>query len=330
MAEAAGEHTIAVLLSLLPEQVVAAVMGHLPPQIAQRISERLRTLPRPVPDTEVETALAQFFDLLRIAERPVPPPAPEKPSPGDTAAPQRPANASAAPTAAPPHPLIETLQQIQAIPPERLAQILQVESPGTVAMILSALEPAYAGKLLARLPAGWRPEITLRLSKLTRPQPALLQQLLNNILEKARQLGEMPGPRGPEDIVTQIGEMLRSMPRLERMPLVRQLESVDPDLAAKVREQLMRLEDLVKIPDRQLQVLLSKLEMKTLAIALKNAPEAVRDKIAANLSSRARQTLQEEMELSGDVLPTQIKDAQTTILSAVAKAEENGEITIMD
>jgi flagellar motor switch protein FliG len=108
------------------------------------------------------------------------------------------------------------------------------------------------------------------------------------------------------------------------------METIDPDLAAKVLERLTRIEDLTKIPDRQLQGLLTKLDMKTLATALKNAPEAVQAKISANLSSRARQVLQEEIEFLGDVPRSRIQEAQAKILAVVVKAEEAGEIVLED
>jgi flagellar motor switch protein FliG len=222
------------------------------------------------------------------------------------------------------------VQQLRSIPPAQLARAIQNESVAAIAVILSALEPAVAGQVLARLPASLRPEVAVRLTKIGVPNPIMLRHLVRVVTDKCRQMADLPTPPTPEEMIAQLADMIRALPRAERMPVVRKMETIDPDLAAKVLERLTRIEDLTKIPDRQLQGLLTKLDMKTLATALKNAPEAVQAKISANLSSRARQVLQEEIEFLGDVPRSRIQEAQAKILAVVVKAEEAGEIVLED
>jgi flagellar motor switch protein FliG len=122
--------------------------------------------------------------------------------------------------------------------------------------------------------------------------------------------------------------MIRAMPRPERMPVVRKIELTDPEIAAKVVERLYRIEDLVKIPDRQLQGLLAKLDVKTIATALRDVDPIVRNKVTSNMSSRARTVLDEETELLGAIAASRVKEAQSKVLALVLKAEEDGEIVM--
>ncbi|MCS7270178.1 MAG: hypothetical protein NZ703_03755 [Gemmataceae bacterium] len=323
MAEVGGEQTVVLLLRLLPREAADAVLQQMDTQTSQRLRSLLQTSSPAPPAAEVDAALAQFFDLLRIAERyPLPVASAASSAASGTS------EATASPSASPP--ADDPVQQLRQLPPAQLARAIQSESPAAIALVLSALPPAVAGQILARLPATIRPEIAVRLAKATTPNPPLLRQLARALIDKCRQLAEVPLPPDPEEMVSQLADMIRALPRPERMPVVRQMETIDAELAAKVLERLTRIEDLLKIPDRQLQGLLAKLDMKTLAAALKNAPEPVRNKIAANLSSRARQVLQEEMDFLGDLPSSRIKEAQARILALVVKAEEAGEIVMED
>lgn len=322
MANESGEQTVALLLRMLPNEAVEAVLQRLPPETALRLRSRLQaSSSNNESPAELDAALTQFFDLLRIAQRyPLLSATPEAAQ----------ASGQATTSAATATVSDDPLQQLRALAPASLARALQNEPPAAIALVLAALEPPAAGQVLARLPADLRPDVAVRLARAGAPQPVLLRNLARTLVEKCRQLAEVPLPPSPEDAVIQLADMIRALPRPERLPVVRKMETIDPDLAAKVLERLTRLEDLLKIPDRQLQTLLTKLDMKTLAAALKNAPNAIRDKIAANLSSRARQVLQEEMEFLGDLPSSRIKEAQSRVLAAVVKAEEAGEIVLED
>lgn len=282
------------------------MLGRLPADAAGRLRDRLRDAPAAPPaGPEVDAALAQFFDLQRIAERPAPAtPTDETPPPADP------------------------VEELRGLPPDRLARALDGEQPGAVALVLSCLDPAAAGQVVRRLPADRRADIALRITKLGSRNPDLLRPVTEAVVAKARRLAEAPPEPSYDELVTNLADMLRALPRLERGPVIEKIEASDSALAAKVLEKLYRIDDLVRIPDRQLQGLLAELDVKTIAIALKNTDPAVRGKVTANMSSRARAVLDEESELLGEVPASRVKEAQSTVLVLVRKGEEEGKITI--
>lgn len=304
MAEALGDDTAVQLLRLMPPEIADLILGRLGADAA-RLRSRIGTDAAPPTEADIAAALAHFFDLQRIVERaPSAPPAP----------------------AEPPAPRTPT-EQIRALPPEVLAKALDGEQPGTVALVLSCLDPVPAGLVMQRMPLELRGDVALRLTKLGTRNPLLLNQLVTAVAEKARRLGDMPKEPSQEELIANLADMLRAMPRAERLPVVKKIELADPDLAAKIGEKLYRMEDLLRIPDRQIQILLGKLDVKTLAVALKGADAAIVQKISNNMSSRSREVLNDETALLGTVPTSRVREAQAKLIAAIRKGEEDGEIT---
>lgn len=304
MADASGDDVVLLLLRVMPADVGDTILGRLGAAEAARLRARLSAAP-PAAGNDVDAALAHFFDLQRIAERPAPPP----------------------PTTPEPPPTLSPVEEVRAMPPETLARALDGEQPGTVALVLSCLDPIPAGQVMQHMPMNVRAEVTLRMLKLGPRNQALLDRLLVAVTEKGRRLRDQPRQPSQEEVIANIADMLRAVPRAERLPVVKQIEAADPELAAKITEKLYRIEDLLKIPDRQMQTLLGKLDVKTLAIALKGADPKVFAKVSANLSTRSREVLADESSLLGTVQSSRVKEAQAKVIAAVRKGEEDGEIT---
>jgi flagellar motor switch protein FliG len=304
-----------VLLRALPADVASLILGRLGGEAAERLRIRLAapSVPSPPgtpPGTEIDEALTQFFDLHRIVSR-------------ATAGEYR-------PVTKPPEPATPAspVDELRALPPDKLARALEGEQTNTIALILSCLEPAAAGQVMKKIPVDLRAEVALRMTKLGPRNQTILHQLARAVTDKGKRLGDLPPEPTADELITNLADMLRAMPRAERFPVIRKIETADPDLAAKVMEKLSRIEDLIKIPDRQLQGLLSKLDVKTIATALKDASPNVRGKVTSNMSSRSRTVLEEESELLGDVPSSRVQEARAKVFVLIRKGEEDGEIVM--
>jgi flagellar motor switch protein FliG len=312
MVDGSGEDVAVVLLRALPTDVGESILARLAGETAERLRARLKDPPAEATTGEVlDAALTEFFDLQRIAERassgayrPVAPAAPE-PTPPDN-----------------------PVEELRSLSPDRLARALEGEQVGTITLVLSCLDPSAAGNVMKRMPLDTRAEIALRLTKLGNRNQTLIQQLARAVADKGNRLEDVPPQPSQEEVITNLADMLRALPRNERYPVIKKIEATDPELAARVLEKLSRIEDLIKIPDRQLQGLLAKLDVKTIAIALKGVARAVRGKVTSNMSSRSRTVLDEESELLGDVVSSRVQEAQAKVLALIRKGEEEGEIVM--
>ena len=68
--------------------------------------------------------------------------------------------------------------------------------------------------------------------------------------------------------------------------------------------------------------------MKELGLALKGATEELRGKFFKNMSKRAAEMLQEDMDYMGPVRVKDVEDSQQKVVNVVRALEEAGEIII--
>jgi flagellar motor switch protein FliG len=106
------------------------------------------------------------------------------------------------------------------------------------------------------------------------------------------------------------------------------LRTSSPELAEEVRKLMFVFEDLLLLDDRSIQQLLKEVDMKDIALALKGTSESVQQKILSNMSQRAGQLLQEDMQYMGPQRRRVIEEAQQKIVSIVRRLEEAGKILI--
>lgn len=87
-------------------------------------------------------------------------------------------------------------------------------------------------------------------------------------------------------------------------------------------------EDILTIDDRSLQQVLREIDAAELATALKGVRAEVRDKVLRNLSARAAENLNDEIDLLGAVRARAVDEAQAKIVATIRGLEAAGELTI--
>lgn len=211
------------------------------------------------------------------------------------------------------------------IDPKGLATILQNEHPQTVAMALSLMEPERAAKILGFFPERLRAEIASRIAFIERiPEEAIeeLREVLKFRLETAKGRGkELRGPKMLADILNYCDKTTEQI-------VFERIEEQDTDIADQVKDMLFVFEDLMNIDDRAIQLILKEISTDDLAIALKTAPESLKEKIFRNMSQRAAQILKEEMEAKGPVRVSDVQKAQKNIVNVVRRLDKEGRIIL--
>ncbi|MFH1572079.1 MAG: FliG C-terminal domain-containing protein [Gemmatimonadota bacterium] len=100
-------------------------------------------------------------------------------------------------------------------------------------------------------------------------------------------------------------------------------------MAEAVRNLMFTFNDISKLTDRELQVLLREVDQKDLVIALKAAEEELKAKILGNLSERVRTYITEEIEFQGPMRLSEVEEVQLRIVQQVRQLEEQGQVTII-
>ena len=210
--------------------------------------------------------------------------------------------------------------------PQQVLGFIQGEHPQTIALILSYLEAPQAAMILSGLPAIMQAEVAKRIARMDRITPEVLREV-ERVLERklSTVMGQDFTMAGGIDAVVAI---VNSADRTTERNIMEHLEENDPELAEEIKKRLFVFEDIIRLDDRSLQRVLREVDMKELGLALKGATEELRTKFFKNMSKRAAEMLQEDMDYMGPVRVKDVEESQQKVVNIVRGLEEQGEIVI--
>ncbi|NLO76745.1 MAG: flagellar motor switch protein FliG, partial [Clostridia bacterium] len=203
---------------------------------------------------------------------------------------------------------------------------IQGEHPQTIALIMSYLEPEQAAAILSSLPSERQTEVARRIAIMDSTSPEIIREVENTLEKKISSLGaqDYTSAGGINSIV----EILNYVDRSTEKTILETLEVQDPVLSEEIKKLMFVFEDIIKMDDRSIQLVLREVESKDLALALKGSNEEVQEKIKKNMSQRAAEMLEEEMVFLGPVRLRDVEEAQQQIVNVIRRLEDSGEIII--
>ncbi|WP_028843655.1 flagellar motor switch protein FliG [Pseudothermotoga elfii] len=318
-----GRRKAAILLVMLGPEKAASVLKHLDENDVEQLTVEIANVGK-VSEEEKKTVLSEFQDIARAREMI---------SQGGIEYAKEVLQKAFGPEKA--MKIIERLiSNLQVKPfdflrqtdPIQLVNFLQNEHPQTVALILSYLEPQLSGKILSSLSEDLQVEVVKRIALLERSSPEVIREIEKNLERKlsgfvSQSFSQVGG-------VDTAAEIMNSLDRSSEKKIMEKLGYDSPELAEEIRRRMFVFEDLAKLDDRSVQLILREVETRDLALALKGASEEVKEKIFRNISKRAAQLLQDELEYMGPVRIKDVEEAQQKIINVVRRLEEAGEIII--
>ncbi len=218
------------------------------------------------------------------------------------------------------------LEALLSFEPEHLVQLIREEQPQTIAIILLHLKPEVASEVLSKLPDEIKADVAYRIAsseKLVSGMIEEIEMVFQEILanEKGSSVQKIGG-------IATVAEILNQIDGSSSQLILDELDDLNPEMAAEIKQRMFVFEDLVMVDDKGLQGLLRRVETKELATALKAASEDVKEKIFKNMSERAADMVNEEIEGLGAVRMKDVDNAQQTITKIIQEMEEKGEIII--
>jgi flagellar motor switch protein FliG len=215
---------------------------------------------------------------------------------------------------------------LRALAPERIAGLLKTESPQVIALVLASLRTTLAAGVLARLPEALQPDIALRIVRMGQPSTVVIERVEDALRHRMSAVAEREyaATGGTKALAGILNHAERSVER----NVLENLANADKAMAEEVRGMLFVFEDIVKLEERAIQQLLREVDQKDLVLALRGAPDEVRETVLANMSERGAAMLKEEMEIQPPQRKRDVDDAQSRIVAVVRKLEEAGTIVI--
>ncbi|MCC3145209.1 flagellar motor switch protein FliG [Halanaerobium sp. Z-7514] len=208
----------------------------------------------------------------------------------------------------------------------QILNFIQEEHPQTIALILAYLSPSKASQILSALPADVQSKVAKRIAVMDRTSPEIIKEV-ERVLEKKLSsvaANEYARAGGIESIV----DVLNNVDRGTEKNILDKLEEDNPDLVEEIKKRMFVFEDIVLLSDRAVQLVLRQVETHDLALALKTSSTEVEEIITGNMSKRAAEMLQEDIEYMGPVRIREVEDAQQRIVNVIRELEESGEIVI--
>jgi flagellar motor switch protein FliG len=216
---------------------------------------------------------------------------------------------------------------LEPVAPAVLAQVLGGEHPQVIALVLANLRPRKAAEVLGALPEPLQPEIVQRIADLQSVPEDLLAEVGDVLADQVQGLGrasQTPGFLGAK----LVAEIMNVADEAVEARVLAHLDAQAPEVADTIRGLMFTFEDLLRLDDRGMQMLLKDVARDELMLALKTASPAMRDKVLANLSQRAAEILQDDMSTMGPARLKDVERAQAGIVAAARRLDAEQKITL--
>ena len=207
-----------------------------------------------------------------------------------------------------------------------VGELLRSEHPQIVAALLVHLDPEQAAGVLKTFSERQRNEVLVRVATLDGIQPSALQDL-NEVMSKVLagsdkiRKASLGGAKTAAEMLNLLGTSLETS-------VLDYIREADNELAQKIMDNMFTFDDLERVDDKGIQALLKEIQSESLVIALKGAQPGLRDKIFRNMSTRAAETLREDLEARGPVRVSDVEGEQKEMLKIVRRLTEEGQIVM--
>jgi flagellar motor switch protein FliG len=218
---------------------------------------------------------------------------------------------------------IESLKWMDA---QSVAELLRNEHPQIVAAILVHLEADQTAEILGQFGERHRNEVLVRIATLDGIQPTAMKDL-NDVLVKMLAGGDRSRKSALGGVKT-TAEILNLLGSSVETAVLDYVREADADLAQRIMDNMFTFDDVARLDDKSIQTLMKEVQSESLVVALKGATPELRDKIFRNMSTRAAETLREDLESRGPVRLSEVEAEQKELLKIVRRLADEGQIVL--
>jgi flagellar motor switch protein FliG len=217
------------------------------------------------------------------------------------------------------------LDSLRWVDAKTLVNFLVTEHPQTIALIICLMDPVKAAEVMQALPESIKVDVAMRIATTERiPENAIddLQEVLKGQLDMGKNKGKKLGGSRT------IAEILNQCDRATEQAVIGKIDEQDNLLADSIRKLMFVFDDLAKVDDRGIQMILKEASTEELTLALKTTSEALKEKIFKNMSQRAAEILKEDMQTRGPVKVSDVDKAQQSIVKLARRLETEGKLVL--
>ena len=221
---------------------------------------------------------------------------------------------------------VSSIESLKWMDAASVAELLSNEHPQIIAAILAHLDFDQTSSVLKMFTERSRNEVLIRIATLDGIQPTALKDL-NEVMSQILAGGErmkkssLGGAKTAAEIINMMGSSVEAS-------VLDYIREADSDLAQKIMDNMFTFDDVNKIDDKGIQAMLKEVQSESLVVALKGSSADLREKIFRNMSTRAAETLREDLESRGPVRVSDVESEQKEMLKVVRRLTEEGQIVL--
>lgn len=215
---------------------------------------------------------------------------------------------------------------VEARSARSISVALAGESDAVVALVLAHMDPRLSAEVLGLLDEERSPAVVRRMAGLIPPPFETLASVASALEVKLDEAGDVGSFDSSRKLKT-IADLLNSAGGELGKTVLEAIGAEDEGMAEEIREFMFTWNDLAGVDSRSMQKILSTVETKTLAMAIKACPPAVEQTIVGNLSTRVKEMVADEREIAGAVAMSVVEEARAEIMKSVRGLMESGEFT---
>jgi flagellar motor switch protein FliG len=218
------------------------------------------------------------------------------------------------------------LGKLQKTDPQQLGKLLDAEHPQTIALVLAHLDPRRASQVLDNLSEEHKVVSIKRLAEMRQFSPEMAQKVALILHRRLENVGDTK--RKSYSGFKAVADLLNRVNPEEAKRILESIEDGQPELALSIRNLMFTFEDLVTVPAMSIREIVSGVDKRQLALALRGANEELKAQVFKSMSSRSVEMLKEDMEVMGPVRSREVAAAQQEILSTARRLESEGKVIL--
>jgi flagellar motor switch protein FliG len=221
---------------------------------------------------------------------------------------------------------VSSIESLKWMDAASVAELLRNEHPQIIAAILAHLDFDQTSSVLKLFTERGRNEVLIRIATLDGIQPTALKDL-NEVMSQILAGGErmrkssLGGAKTAAEIINMMGSSVEAS-------VLDYIREADSDLAQRIMDNMFTFDDVNKIDDKGIQAVLKEVQSESLVVALKGASAELREKVFRNMSTRAAETLREDLDTRGPVRLSEVEAEQKEMLKIVRRLVDEGQIVL--
>jgi len=209
---------------------------------------------------------------------------------------------------------------------KNLLSVLQHERAQIIALVLSYTNEEMAANIISELAPEKRMQVVEAIARMESASPEGIKIVEEEI--KKRFSGILTTDYTSGGGVDYIANVMNHIDRGNEKLIFDELGRKDAELADTIRKKMFVFEDIITMDNRSIQRFIRECDMRDMVYALKNANEQITSVIFSNMSTRMKESIQSDMEVTVNVRLKDVEEAQQRIVGIIRRLEEEGELII--